>query len=219
MEIIPVGAKLLIETEESLEGQTGLVLNSIFQEMLPEDYILFSAPIHKGTVYPLSYGETVHVRYQTEEGVFSFTCIIISRPIQNFAYLIKAHLTSEIRRRQYRGFYRMKKAVKGQLEIERDDEVVVSDFMTHDISATGLYVYSNESLIIGDYVRVSLPAGEDGEPVSFYAEVMWIKESPRYDYTNCAGLNFIYGSEQDRETMAKYVFDLQLAVIQRRLYW
>ena len=219
MVTIPVGTKFLIETAESIEGQTGLVLNSIFEEMLLENHILFTAPIHKGTVYPLSYGETVYIRYQTEDGIFSFNCVIVSRPIQDFIYLIKARITSEISHKQFRSYYRMKKAVKGYVAMEKDGEVDISDFLTHDISATGLYVYTNRIFQMGDIVSVSLPAGDEGEHLNFFAEVVWIKESIRYDYKSCAGMNFIYENERDRETMAKYVFDLQLAMIQRRLYW
>ena len=216
MEKIPPGTRLQIATAESIAEKTGLILSSVFVLMMPDNNILFSAPIHDNAVYPLLPGEIIYVRYQTDEGLFNFSCSVITQPVRDPSTLIKARLTSDINRKQYREFYRMKKAVEGQIAMERNDGIVISDFLTHDISASGLYIYSNEYFTLGDVVGVSLPAGSDGEKISLYSEVVWIRESPRYGYVNCAGLNFIYENEHEREKMAKFVFDLQLASLQRQ---
>ena len=216
MEKIPPGTKLLIATTESIEAKPDLILNSVFIETLPDNHLTFTAPIFEDTVYPLVPGEKLYVRYQTEEGVFNFACTVIMQPVIDSGFLIKAHLDSGINRKQYRGFYRMKKAIQGQVAKEKYGDVTVSDFMTHDISASGLFIYTNEYFSLGDVLGVSLPVSDNEENISLYSEVVWVRESPRYDYTYCAGLNFIYEDKQEQERMAKYVFDLQLAIIQKR---
>jgi len=229
MKMAFIGSKLLMKTSQSIEAQPGLELTSIFEQILPGNHILITAPIHRGIIFPISLKETLYVHFLTEEGRYDFTCLVVERPIIDGIYYLKAWLTSEITRSQRRDHFRIKKPMRARLAIEgkltidvippdAQDEggIVEFDCITHDISAGGLSLYLTYACELNDIVVASLPVGPDEKMVNFTCEVVWVTECDRSDYSHLVGLKFIYESEREREDMEKYVFMLQYDMIRRK---
>ena len=206
MSVIKLGTKLLIRTQESIDKKTGLVLDSVFEEMFPDNSFLMTAPIHKGLIYPLSIDSMLYISFNTEESLYYFTCKVSNRPIIKNIFFIEARLLSDIIRSQRRDHFRMKKILKGKLTQAGN---IVSDCLTDDVSGGGVFIYTKEHSQTGDLLTVSLPVGSDGDMMDFNAQVMWRKTSGKEEYPYSKGLKFIYENEHDVEHMEKYVFDLQ----------
>ena len=229
-----IGTKLHIKIIRKHDSESGIEFVSVFEEILPDDHMLITAPIHKGAIFPVSLEETLYVHFFTEEGRYDFTCVVVDRPVVGNIYYLTVRLSSEITRSQRREYFRIRKAMKGKMAIQGKLTVdaknhpemkhipgitgtIESSCITHDISGGGLCLYITHSFGISDIVTVSLPIGPQEEIVDFKSEIVWIVDCDKPGYNYLAGLKFVYENDRDRERMVKYVFMLQYEMIRKRI--
>ena len=220
-----------MKTSQTIESQPGFELVSVVEKILPDNHLLITAPIHRGTIFPVSLKETLYVHFLTEDSRYDFICLVIDRPIINNLYYLKVRLISEITRSQRRDHFRIKKHMKSRIALEgklaidakrhpgakNAEGIVEFDCITHDISAGGLSLYTKQPCELRDIVAVSLPVGQNNKMVNFLCEVVWVSTCERPDeYKNIIGMKFIYEDNQSREDMVKYVFMLQYEMIRKK---
>jgi len=228
-----IGVKLLVQTLQTVESGVNLGLLSVWEGTSEGEDVLITAPIYKGTIYPISLKETLYVHFFTENGRFDFTCEVLERPVINNIYFLKVRLTSEINQSQRRSHFRVRKAmrakaiIEGKLIVDASTHpqtkhidglkgIVASDCLTYDISASGLSLYMTHTCDIADMVLVSLPIGVNDSMANFMTQVMWVKECEKANYTHLVGLKFSYDNKNEEERMVKHVFLLQYEMIRKQ---
>ena len=219
MEIIEPGTILLLELAESYTHKAKQEYDSVFEKHLSDNHMLIAAPTQKGSVFPIPIGEKFYVHFNTKESRCHFMCAIEERTLHKESHFVKIRMLSRIAEVQRRGHFRIRKNMRGKLTIEHHEHTAEtggdkatffeSDCLTHDISVGGLLIYTREPYEKYETIVISIPVGENGEAVDFKSKVMWCRRTKKGEYEHCAGIEFMYENEKDKEDMARFVSKVQ----------
>lgn len=195
--------------------------------VLNENELLLSAPLEKGTLYPIRSGENVLVSFNKDQtGVYDFYADVIARKKAGHLSAIIVKQTSDVRKTQRRHYFRfsyvgefqilkevVKKGGNDRLKekykhskdiIMNDEEELYITLDGRDISGGGFRAVAREPLEEGEILEGR--ADLDGKVVQFKALVIrctHIDEPiPKYD---CA-FQFVELKDRVRAEIISFIF-------------
>lgn len=218
MHNLETGMKLRIRPKGDTAAAHELITH--IESVMPDDHILLTTPIHKGMVYPYAPDDTLHLSFPAQNGVCHFKCAVAERFTQGNIDYIKARITSEVTHKQRREMFRVKTDIEGEISAERqsDGETVriQSTCRASDISGGGMGLFTKAAFEVGENVTVSVPIGENGKTQHLYSEVRWHRPIDGTVYTSHIGVQFCLYDNIVKETVMKYVFQLQQKILREK---
>ena len=212
----PIGTEFFVKTARSIERHPHLNLSVLLETVLPDDNVLFRAPMYNDRLYPIGSNEMLFVHRADQEGRYDFLCRVIEAFDEDGLPLLLVQPASEIAYSQRRDYIRVKKNIKGRLGIERPagprdnrPQTIETECVTYDISGSGLCIYAQEPCEPDETITIRLPLDPDKALRAYDAIVMWCRPTDRDDFKHLLGLRFQFGNNQEREDLISFVLQLQ----------
>lgn len=173
-------------------------------DIFTEETFVISGPIHKNKLVMIHRNEKVKVSYIIEnKGRYAFDAIILRREYKGI-YKLELKKVSNIRRYQQRRFYRFDISIPIIKEFTTNDETIIEECRTKDISGSGLKLYSNMNHSVEDIIRCKFKI--DNHLINVKGEIVRIEKIDTFDYEYGLGINFIGLNEKDRDKIIKFIF-------------
>lgn len=214
-----------LELVTEIEPGKRIGLKCELVEVITENRLVASVPIHNGRRYPLETGTRMLVFFKKEDmGVCHFHGVIISRQMADGEPVMTIQMVSQVGKNQRRDYFRLPlvtdvilrlptgSTTEKQVNNGRITEVEVISYrelsvITKDISGGGLRTLMNERIEPGQKLRVIIPL--ERERVEVSAEVvrcqLFDEVLKRYD----CGIRFLDVEEKDRSRIIAFIFDKQ----------
>lgn len=194
-----------------IKSKANGVYPSQILDILDDEIIIVSGPLHKRDIVLLNKDEIVEVSYIIEDkGKYSFRAKVLDRDNSKI-YRLKLKRISDVNRVQLRGFYRLEVdvPVKKEFVIEEDGKrrIIEENCRSQNISGGGIKLYSNYEHKIGDQVLCSFSI--DNHQIVAMGEVVRIEEVDIFYYKYGIGVKFVELNEEDRDRIISFIFQKQ----------
>ncbi|MCR5683860.1 MAG: flagellar brake protein [Lachnospiraceae bacterium] len=210
--------------------------NSQLLEMVDDTHINISVPIDSGHLIPLEVGGRFEARFITANGVYMCKVEIKERFKRDHIYYLGLKMVSDLTKDQRRQYFRLEKirpmeyhklleeekkilimlaTNKFESDVERRNllirlktiEPVQVEATTVNISGGGLKFNSPETLVKGDFIRISLLLDDsDATALDLFAKVIFSTSVPNKSLMYEHRVEFINMAREVREKIVKYVF-------------
>ncbi len=203
--IFKVGDKIQL-TRIDLEDQK--TYPSQILDILEEDRFMISGPIYKNKLVLIHKGELLRISCVVEnKGRYAFNGEVVERKYDNI-YKLEIRKVSEIKRYQQRKFFRfdvsipvIKEFVIGDGD---DEEVLIEECRSKDISGNGLKLYTNYEHNVGDIVTCKFEL--DGEKLEVKGKILRRENVDTFEYDYALGIQFIDIKEADTDKIIQFIF-------------
>lgn len=194
-----------------IKSKANGVYPSQILDILDDEIIIVSGPLHKRDIVLLNKDEIVEVSYIIEDkGKYSFRAKVLDRDNSKI-YRLKLKRISDVNRVQLRGFYRLEVdvPVKKEFVIEEDGKrrIIEENCRSQNISGGGIKLYSNYEHKIDDQVLCSFSI--DNHQIVAMGEVVRIEEVDIFYYKYGIGVKFVELNEEDRDRIISFIFQKQ----------
>lgn len=184
-----------------------------------EGNFLISGPIWQNQIIPIHKGEKIKISYVVKnKGRYAFDALVIRREYKNI-YILEIQKISNIKKYQMRRYYRFNISIpvikEFVLKIKAEEEILIEECKTKDISGSGFRLYSNYKHDVGDIVRCKFNIEEN--PIGIKGKVVRIEKVDTFDYKYSLGIDFIDISEQNRDIIIKFIFKQERILIEKGL--
>lgn len=184
-----------------------------------EGNFLISGPIWQNQIIPIHKGEKIKISYVVKnKGRYAFDALVIRREYKNI-YILEIQKISNIKKYQMRRYYRFNISIpvikEFVLKTKAEDEILIEECKTKDISGSGFRLYSNYKHDVGDIVRCKFNIEEN--PIGIKGKVVRIEKVDTFDYKYSLGIDFIDISEQNRDIIIKFIFKQERILIEKGL--
>ncbi|MCT4564079.1 MAG: flagellar brake protein [Maledivibacter sp.] len=212
--LLNIGDNIEIEIEK---GSSFLKMKSDIVKVLNDSIISISAPIHKGTIYPISVGSNVTIVFNKDsKGKFYFIGEIIDRKKKGNLTVLFVKKHSDIRHFQRRDFYRLSILLNINLEIiENGVTVKTVPAISKDISGGGLRIITKEK--IQKHTAVKCIIYIDDEAIEALGKIVRCDPMPDSILKYDVGVSFTSIDEKNRSKIISFVFDSQRKIIKKGL--
>ena len=213
IEKVLTGTRLELEVYTDKENKIDINFVSMFEQMLDEQYVLISAPLHEGSLYPIRVGWAIDVYFFHDEKLYMFESRVIDRPIKSNMSFLKLEMTSSTKHIQRRDYFRFKctlpieyrKVDYSCLQVQKDENPF-NKSLTKNLSGGGVCIFLNESIDIHQLVECRIKL-EDNKVISFLGRIIRIRkleQAGKYQYET--GVAFEIIENNDKEAIIKYIF-------------
>lgn len=211
---VKIGTKLNLKLDRVSKAMPGTYLVTTFLGEDGEGKFLIDAPMLRTMRFPVQTGETCECSYHDEAANYDFDGEVLERISRGDQVMFSMRQTSEVTRVQRRDDYRLPFTLEGRLVTKDEAKLPIDEpFITVDISGGGLAVKTTKVIDKSLNCEVHM-ALEPNKPLKVIAEVRWSRRldneetgSPwKYSY----GLKFLHKDTQQRDYIAKLVFQKQL---------
>ncbi|NLW40884.1 MAG: flagellar brake protein [Tissierellia bacterium] len=194
-----------------IKSKANGVYPSQILDILDDEIIIVSGPLHKRNIVLLNKDEIVEVSYIIEDkGKYFFRAKVLDRDNSKI-YRLKLKRISDVNRVQLRRFYRLEVdvPVKKEFVIEEDGErrVIEENCRSQNISGGGIKLYSNYEHKIGDQVLCSFFI--NNHQIVATGKVVRIEEVDIFYYKYGIGVKFVELNEEDRDRIISFIFHKQ----------
>lgn len=194
-----------------IKSKANGVYPSQILDILDDEIIIVSGPLHKRDIVLLNKDEIVEVSYIIEDkGKYSFRAKVLDRDNSKI-YRLKLKRISDVNRVQLRRFYRLEVdvPVKKEFVIEEDGKrrIIEENCRSQNISGGGIKLYSNYEHKIGDQVLCSFFI--NNHQIVAMGEVVRIEEVDIFYYKYGIGVKFVELNEEDRDRIISFIFQKQ----------
>lgn len=188
-------------------------------DIINEGNYLISGPIWQNQIIPIHKGEKIKISYVVKnKGRYAFDALVIRREYKNI-YILEIQKISNIKKYQMRRYYRFNISIpvikEFVLKIKAEEEILIEECKTKDISGSGFRLYSNYKHDVGDIVRCKFNIEEN--PIGIKGKVVRIEKVDTFDYKYSLGIDFIDISEQNRDIIIKFIFKQERILIEKGL--
>lgn len=188
-------------------------------DIINEGNYLISGPIWQNQIIPMHKGEKIKISYVVKnKGRYAFDALVIRREYKNI-YILEIQKISNIKKYQMRRYYRFNISIpvikEFVLKIKAEEEILIEECKTKDISGSGFRLYSNYKHDVGDIVRCKFNIEEN--PIGIKGKVVRIEKVDTFDYKYSLGIDFIDISEQNRDIIIKFIFKKERILIEKGL--
>lgn len=206
--LFKIGDKIYIYRKSSDKKE---LYPSKILDILKDDKFIVSGPIKNHELIFLHKGEIVTITsFIDNKGRYEFDAKVLSRSLGKL-YEIKLKKISDIKKIQLREFYRFEisiPVIKRMIVIEDgEEEVIVENCRTKDISGGGLRLLTNHKHNIGDVIECQFTI--EGRPIFSKAKIVRLEPVDTFDYKYSVGVELIDISENDRDAIVKFIFEKQ----------
>ncbi len=186
-------------TSKSKKSYSSQVLNTTTEETF-----IISGPIHRQNLVMMHIDEKIKISYTVENrGRYTFDAIILKRSYKDI-YQLEIQKISDIKRDQRRRFYRFDISIPVIKESIIKNEIKIEECRTKDISASGLKIYSNFKHRVGDIIRCKFQIKD--HIIDNKCKVVRVGKVDTFDYKYSLGIDFVKLSENDRDSIVKFIF-------------
>ena len=204
--MVNVGDKIEIIREKN---KTIKFYPSQILDIIEENIFIISGPIYKNEIILLHKQEKIEIGYTVENrGIYVFSAIILDREYSPI-YKLKIKKSSEVRKYQKRAYYRFETSIpvlKEQINKKGDeDEIIIEECRTKDISGNGLKLLSNLEHKVGDKIICQFDI--NNETIKIESEIVRLENIDTFDFKYALGIKFIGIEERDRDTIIKFIFE------------
>lgn len=229
-DIIEAGQVVEIEAvkdgpEEQRRGEIKKTYRTKVFDVLSEDQLEIMMPIEKGKVILLPVDGQFDMCFYTEKGLYQCYARILDRYKSNNVYIVVAELTSNLKKRQRREFYRLGCAleVKFRALNEEESEAAESGFfrpnpldapllkagVVADISGGGMRFLAQERCDVGAliYCTYSLTIKGAEKPYHLVGRVLHSTELEKRPGTFENRIQYVNIDVDEREEIIKYIFE------------
>jgi len=230
--------KRLAAGDRSGTGEARLY-NSQLLDFVDEYNVNIAIPIESGHIVPLEIGGRFELRFITSNGIYACKAEITNRFKQNNLYLMAVKLLSDLLKDQRRQYFRLEKIspLKYHKLIDEEKRILVmlatnqfesdverrnmlirlrtiepeqQDGMMANISGGGIKFSSNDELVKGDFIRISLFLDDsDPLPLDLFGKVIASQNLHDKNFRNEHRIEFINMAKEVREKIVKYVFNME----------
>ncbi len=204
---LKIGEKL--EIEPLREDRKAAAKNIIVSQLLDmkEDKLYISSPILKGLPYPLYVGNRVKVIFLREDkGIYSFVAEI-KKKVQARLTIYVIEPISEAEKTQRRIFYRLDITRKVTFKPLEQDEEIIIEAATKDISGGGIKAISKKAIATGKNVACTLYLSDDCVVTLQGNVVRCVVDTNTGDYQ--LGISFLEGNDGVRNRIVSFIFEKQ----------
>lgn len=207
---LTIGMKIDIEIINELDESKKLVYPSQILDILKSEELLIRGPIKNAELVFLHKGDKINISYNVlNKGKHYFKAEVLDRSQSNI-YTLNIKRMSKIMNLQNREYYRLSSTIYVIKEFKTDkseEDILVEECETKDISGGGIRLYSNYKHKTGDYIICSFKILN--ELISVKCKVTRIEEIDSFNYKYTLGLSFLDIPENHRDTIIRYIFDQQ----------
>ena len=171
------------------------------------DNITILGPMKRGRFVYVPKGAEIKIGYTKLGRGTYYIDSVVSGNSNKGIYLLNLKITSDEVAQQDRNNFRVENRVPVELIFTDLDGVKTEKTETIDLSAGGVRVYSNLDLKKDDDLVIII--GIDSGDISTKARVVRKLPSNHIRFNNVFALSFEELSEQDKDFIVKYLFDLQ----------
>lgn len=194
-----------------IKSKANGVYPSQILDILDDEIIIVSGPLHKRDIVLLNKDEIVEVSYIIEDkGKYFFRAKVLDRDNSKI-YRLKLKRISDVNRVQLRRFYRLEVdvPVKKEFVIEEDGKrrIIEENCRSQNISGGGIKLYSNYEHKIGDQVLCSFFI--NNHQIVATGKVVRIEEVDIFYYKYGIGVKFVELNEEDRDRIISFIFQKQ----------
>ena len=194
-----------------IKSKANGVYPSQILDILDDEIIIVSGPLHKRNIVLLNKDEIVEVSYIIEDkGKYFFRAKVLDRDNSKI-YRLKLKRISDVNRVQLRRFYRLEVdvPVKKEFVIEEDGKrrIIEENCRSQNISGGGIKLYSNYEHKIGDQVLCSFFI--NNHQIVATGKVVRIEEVDIFYYKYGIGVKFVELNEEDRDRIISFIFHKQ----------
>lgn len=213
---IHTGTRLELEIYTNVGDKIDISFISMFEQMLGEQLVLISAPMHEGNLYPVRIGWIMYVYFFHDEKLYMFGSRVVDRiTIGNMSFL-KIEIISDIKHIQRRNYFRFEctlpveyRKIDYLIYQEQKDEVIFNKTLTKNISGGGACIFLNENIGINQLLECRIKL-EHNKVINFLGRVKRVRELERdCNYKYETGVGFEVIEDCDKETIIKYIFRQQ----------
>jgi|UPI0006B67DCD c-di-GMP-binding flagellar brake protein YcgR len=177
-------------------------------DILGKDRFVISGPIYKNQLAMIHKNQNIKVSYIVEnKGRYAFDAKVLRKESSDI-YKLEIQKTSNIRRYQQRKYYRLSISLpvtkSSDVKGEGDEEILVENCRTKDISGSGLRLYSNFKHNPGDIIRCKFKIQD--HLIDVKGKVIRVDKVDTFDYSYSLGINFLELDENDRDKIIKFIF-------------
>lgn len=217
-------------------GEKPRLYNSQLIDITGESKLNISVPLEGGRIIPLEVGGRYELRFITTSGIYMCKAEISNRCKQGNIYYLVMLILSELHKDQRRQYFRLDKIRPLEYHLLTEEEqslltLVIDNRFDNDyqrrtvtnrlrdlraketngtlsnISGGGIKFHSDESLLPGDVIRISLLMDDsDIEPLDLFARVIASERVLNRNMNNEHRIEFININRDTREKIVKYVF-------------
>ncbi len=205
---LKIGEKLEIEPLREDRRQV-TSKNIIVSQLLDtkEDKLYISSPILKGAPYPLYVGNRIKVIFLREDkGIYSFVAEI-KKKIQARLTIYVIEPISEAEKTQRRIFYRLDITRKATFRLLSEDEDIIIEAATKDISGGGIKAISRKPIATGKNVACTLYLSDECILTLQGNVVRCVIDTNTGDYQ--LGISFLEGNDGARNRIVSFIFEKQ----------
>lgn len=213
------------ESEERKKGEVKRTYRTKVFDVLSEDQLEIMMPIEKGKVILLPVDGQFDMCFYTTKGLYQCYARILDRYKSNNVYIVVAELTSSLKKRQRREFYRLDCAlnVKFRALDETETEAVESGFFKPnpldfsqlkagtvvDISGGGMRFLSEYPCEVGAMIYCTYELTVKGGEKSYHlaGRVLRSQELEKRPGTYESRIQYVNMDVDDREEIIKYIFE------------
>lgn len=188
-------------------------------DIINEGNYLISGPIWQNQIIPMHKGEKIKISYVVKnKGRYAFDALVIRREYKNI-YILEIQKISNIKKYQMRRYYRFNISIpvikEFVLKTKAEDEILIEECKTKDISGSGFRLYSNYKHDVGDIVKCKFKI--DDHFMDIKGKIVRTEEIDTFDYKYSLGIDFIDISEKDRDIIIKFIFKQERILIEKGL--
>lgn len=229
-DIIEAGQVVEIEAvKEKNEERRGEESRKFYRtkvfDVLSEDQLEIMMPIEKGKVILLPVDEQFNMCFYTAKGLYQCYARILDRYKSNNVYIVVAELTSSLKKRQRREFYRLDCALEVKFrELDQEEEKaaesgffkpnpldapLLKDGVVADISGGGMRFLSQYRCEVGAliYCTYKLMMKNEEKPYHLVGRVLRSQELEKRPGTYENRIQYVNMDVDAREEIIKYIFE------------
>lgn len=213
---IQTGTRLELEIYIDNGNKIDIDFVGMFEQVLDDQLILISAPLHQGYLYPIRIGWIINVYFFNNEKLYTFESKVVGRITKGNMSFIKLERTSDTRHIQRRKYFRFDctlpieyRKYDFQNFQDQKEEAPFHKSFTKNISGGGVCAFFNENIDIHQLFECRIKL-EDNIVINFLGRIIRIKmleQADEYQYE--AGIAFDVIENRDKETIIKYIFKQQ----------
>lgn len=172
------------------------------------DSLVLAMPMDKGFPIILPVGEYFQGKFVKDGAAYQFDCRYLDKRFTPLPVWITS-LPINFEKIQMRNHVRVEVGIRVTMQIPDQEEAVVINTVTKDLSGGGALIVSKVPIPVGKQVFLTLILPEFGE-VSMSGDVIR-REQPKPDQQlYWLGIKFTDITEKQRNTIIKYVFKVQI---------